>query len=656
MAAERASKKPTKLVVWISIICGFYHFLVVGGILQRMGVYLSPLTHRYISLLFAVVLLILILPMWKKADKKPGVAWYDVLIALIAVVPLGFVIIFQEQVLDYGQMGTLDLKGTIMAFVLMFILLECARRASDGFILPGLLLAVVLVTMFGQYMPGILHSGGFSAKELGVILYIGPMGFFGTPLKVATTIIIMFVVFSQVLLEIGGSQWFIKLALCLVGRMRGGAAKASVLASALFGTISGSPSSNAAAIGTITIPLMKKSGYSSEFAAGVEAVASTGGQILPPVMGAVAFVMADWLGMRYIDICLAAAVPAILYFAVTFYAVDIEARKRNLSGIAADEIPPFFQVLKAGWYYILPLAVLLYFLIGLSFPAEMSAFLSIVSIFVLSVFINRDSKKLELPRSVSEVSIRLKRVVLSVGSGVRMWVRIAVICAAVGIIVGCLTQSGISLKAASSIIGVAQGNLLIVLILTAVAAYVLGMGMDTLPLYITLTILVAPALVNMGVAPIGAHLYVLFWGLTSFFTPPVCLAVFVTSSIAQSGIWRTGFQAMRLGVALFIIPFAFVYLPAIILPAPIGDFAVALLRTFFACLGVIAGLTGFFFKRSNWLTRGLLFAGGCMLLFPSGIIAIIGAGIVVFVSIWQWLTRKGVVRIEAGTSTGGEKN
>jgi TRAP transporter 4TM/12TM fusion protein len=629
-----------RLIAGMALFTGFYHVLIVGGVFTALGIYVSPLSHRAISLALALILLFLLFPASKKEGQRGSIAWYDVVLILLGVVPLGFTTIFGDTMNNYNMIGTVDLKGLIFSFSLLVVLLEGARRASDSLILPGFLLLVFLIIMFGNYMPGVLHTMGFSPRELAFVLFVGPSGFFGIPLRVASTIIIMFVVFSQVLLEIGGSDWFIKLALSIVGTMKGGAAKAAVLASALFGTISGSPSSNAAAIGTITIPLMNKAGYSPDFAAGVEATASTGGQIMPPVMGAVAFVIAEWLEIRYIDVCLAAAVPAILYFAVLFYGVDIEARKRNLKGVTAMEVQPFITVIKSGWYYILPLAVLIYFLIFLSFPAEMAAFLSILAIFVLSIFINRETKKLALPSSLRETGIRLEKVVLSIGSGVKMWVRIAVICAAVGILIGCLTQSGIALKIASSIIQFSGGNLILVLLLTAVAAYILGMGMDTLPLYIALAVLVAPALIKMGVAPIGAHLFVLFWGLTSFITPPVCLAVYVTSSIAGTGIWKTGFEAMRLGIVLFFIPFAFVYLPNLILPAPIDGFLFAFIKTVFGCIGMVGGLTGFLVKNSNWILRILLFAGGVMTLFPIWQVFASGIALIVAIGVWQWLTRK----------------
>jgi TRAP transporter 4TM/12TM fusion protein len=630
-----------RFIAGLAIATGVYHLLVVGGVFTAIGIFVSPISHRAISLALALILLFLLIPGRKDKEKeKKGVAWYDIALIALGVIPLLFITLFGDALNEYSMMGTVDIKGMIFALSLLVVLLEGARRASDSLILPGFLLVVMLLIMLGNYMPGILHSMGFSAREMSFVLFAGPNGFFGTPLKVASTIIIMFVVFSQVLLEIGGSDWFIRLALSVVGMMKGGAAKAAVLASALFGTISGSPSSNAAAIGSITIPLMKKAGYSPAFAAGVEATASTGGQIMPPVMGAVAFIMAEWLEIRYVDVCIAAAIPALLYFAVLFYGVDIEARKKNLSGIPGTEIMPLGSVIKSGWYYIIPLAILIYCLIFLSFAAEMSAFLAIVAIFILSIFIDRDSKKLAMPPSWQEVGTRLKKVVISVGSGARMWVRIAVICAAVGILIGALTHSGIALKVATSIIQFSGENLLLVLVLTAVAAYILGMGMDTLPLYITLAILVAPALIKMGVAPIGAHLYVLFWGLTSFITPPVCLAVYVTSSIAGTGIWKTGLVAMRLGVVLFFIPFAFIYLPALILPAPLDGFLIAFVKCVIGCIGVVGGLTGFLVTHTNWLKRVLLMIGGIMVLFPNWIIAVVGIVLVLIIGIIQWLTRK----------------
>lgn len=611
------------------------------------AIFISPITHRAISLTSALILLFLLIPPTKKGHS--GVSWLNILFILCGVVPLGFMAIFADQIIRYSVIGTLDIKATIFAFVLMVVVLEACRRATGSIVLPTLLLVVLLATIFGNYMPGVLHSNGLTLSETGFVLYIGSNGFFGIPLSVAATIIIMFLIFSQVLGETGGSKWFIDCALSLVGNMTGGAAKVAVLASALFGTISGSPSGNAASIGTITIPLMKSVGYSPEFAGGVEATASTGGQIMPPVMGAVAFIIAEWLEISYIDVCLAAMIPAILYFAVLFYGVDNESRKKNLRGIPGQEIPKLWQVLKEGWFYPLPLLILLYFLVFAQFPPEMAAFLSTLSMFVLSVFIDKEKKRLGLP-SLQEAGIRVKKVVLSIGNGVQLWVRVAAICAAVGILIGSLTHSGVALKIASSIIAFSGENLILVLLLAAVAAYILGMGMDTLPLYITLAILIAPALIRMGVPPIAAHLFILFWGETSFITPPVCLAVYITSSIAQSSIWKTGFQAMRLGMVIFIVPFAFVYYPSLLLHGSLGGLPIALVKTILATASIFGGVSGFFIGKITWITRIMLLIGGLGIMMTNWQINIAGLLVLLVAVLRQWLTIRALNKQKGGTS------
>ena len=623
----------------IALFCGFYHLTVVGGVFSQFGLFISPLTHRAISLAFALGLLFLLFPVRKKFINRPGIAWYDMGFILCGAVTLGFVVIFQDQVTDYGLFGTLDLKGTVFAFTLMAVLLEGCRRASDSLVLPSLLFLVFLMTKFSNYMPGVFHGLGFSLKEIGLVLYVGPNGFFGIPLRVATTIVIMFLIFSQILREIGGSDWFIKLALCLVGTMVGGPAKAAVVASALFGSISGSPSSNAAGTGIITIPLMKKTGYAPEFAGAVEATASTGGQILPPVMGAVAFVIAEWLEITYVEVILAVLIPACLYFIVLFYGVDIEARKKNLRGLPREEIPPFMTVIKEGWFYLLPLVMLIYLLVFAQYPPEISALYSILVMFGLSILVDKDQKRLSLP-TFRDAAWRLRKVVLSIGDGVRLWIRVAIICGAVGVLVGCFTQSGVGLKTAACIIKISGGHLILVLLLAATAAYILGMGLDTLPLYITLAILVAPALVELGISPIHAHLFVLFWGLTSFITPPLCLAVYVTSAIAESSVWKTGLQAMRLGIVLFIIPFAFVYYPALLLHGSVPEILFAVGKTLLATVGVAGGMTGFLGKKSHWVQRILLMGGGIMLMIPGWQSGTSGMFLILVVGLWQWLARE----------------
>jgi TRAP transporter 4TM/12TM fusion protein len=624
-----------KTATTVAIIAACYHLLVVGQVFTLIGFFLSPITHRAISLLFALSLLYLLFPARKGATKR-GLPWYDMLLLLCAVIPLGFIIAFPEAMFDYSEYGTLDLKGVIFTYTLMLAILEGARRAGGSIVLPALMLTVFLMTLFNNYMPALLHGSGFSLRELGFIFYVGSEGFFGVPARVASTIIVMFMLFSQVLGATGGSDWLIKLALCLVGRSKGGPAKAAVVASAFFGTISGSPSSNAAAIGIVTIPLMKKAGYRPEFSAAVEATASTGGQILPPVMGAVAFIMAEWLSIRYVDVCFAAVVPALLYFLVIFYGVHIRAVQRNLEPIPREAISPVLLVIKEGWFYALPLGVLVYLLIVAQYPAEVAAFAGTLSMLVLGVFVDKEKKKLSLP-SLREAGLRARGLVSSLGDGMKIWFRVAVICATVGILIGCFTHSGVGLRTAAFIVEFSGERLIFVLTLVALAAYVLGMGIDTLPLYITLAILVAPALEKLNVLPISAHLFVLFWGLTSNFTPPVCLAVYVTSAIAQSNIWKTGLEAMRLGVVLFVLPFAFVYYPALLLQGSLLDVAAAISRTLIATAGITGGLTGFFWGASTWMQRIFLIGGGLLFLIRGNHFWAVGGGLLLIVGLWQRL-------------------
>lgn len=627
-----------RLVTCITIIAAFYHIVVVGGVFTFFGVFISPLIHRAISLTFALILLYLLFPARANKTKEGNIAWYDIGLILCGIIPLGFSIGFQDQILDYSLYGILDFKGTVFAFALMATLLEACRRASGSLVLPGLLLLSFLITIYNNYMPGVFHGMGFSLNEIGLILYVSPHGFFGIPLRVASTIVIMFMVFSQILRATGGSDWLINLALSLVGRSKGGPAKASIVASALFGTISGSPSSNSAATGIVTIPLMKRIGYTPEFAGAVEATASTGGQILPPVMGAVAFVIAEWLEIRYVDVLAGALVPALLYFTILFYGVDIRARQSNLQAMPEGELEPFLQVIKRGWFYVLPVATLVYLLVFLQFPPETSALSAIVVMFGMGIFIDKDRKRLSLP-SFRDAYLRLKEMIFSMGDGIRLWLKVAIICAAVGIIVGCFTQSGVGLKTAAYIVEISRGNLIFVLLLAAFSAYVLGMGMDTLPLYVTMAILVAPALDELGVNPLSAHLFVLFWGLTSHITPPVCLAVYVTSAIAESNIWKTGLQAMRLGIVLFVIPFAFVYYPGLHLAGSITVILQDTIRTLVASAGIVGGLTGFLGKQTSWVQRILLMCGGVILLIPKQHSWILGTIMIAAIGLWQWLPR-----------------
>ncbi|MBT3886681.1 MAG: TRAP transporter fused permease subunit, partial [Rhodospirillaceae bacterium] len=394
----------------------------------------------------------------------------------------------------------------------------------------------------------------------------------------------------------------------------GGPAKAAVVASAMFGSISGSPSGNSATTGVFTIPMMKKIGYTPAFAAAVEAVASTGGIILPPVMGAIAFIMAEWINTTYTAIVIAATVPAILYFLIVFVSVHLQARKDGIEALPRSELPKFWPVFIRGWYYLMPIGVLIYFLVIKTFPPGIAGIYTCAAVFATSFLAPR------------EFWLTPARLVQAFDEGVRRWITVAAITAAVGIMIGALELSGVGIKVSRFIVDLAGGDLTMTLILVGLVSLIVGMGLDATPAYITLATLMAPALIQLDVPPMAAHLFVIYWGLASFYTPPTCIAVFITASIAGSKVWETGWEGVRLGIAAFLIPFAFVYNNGLLLQGGLEQIITGVTTAIIGAILLAGGIRGYIFGLLNVLQRLVLFGGGLLLIAPGILWPLIGLG------------------------------
>ncbi len=602
----------SKLFFWLSSIIATYHLLVAGQVPSFFGMFVPHQVHKSVSVFFALLLVFTLLPAGGKhhgEDTKAErierkIPWYDFALIISAGFGAGFVVFFNETILDYGEWGFLDTKGIILATMLAVPLLEAVRRTT-GWALPIIILCMVAITVFQKYLPGLLYGHGYPLDRLLYSTYVGNAGIFGLPLGISANIVIVFLIFGAMMHGAGASQWFMDMAMALTGWSRGGPAKAAVLASAMFGSISGSPSGNSATTGVFTIPLMKKIGYTPAFAAAVEAVASTGGMILPPVMGAIAFIMAEWLEITYAQVVIAAAVPALLYFLIVFVSVHLQAQKSGISALPLSELPKFWKVFVSGWYYMIPMAALVYFLVFEGRPPEMSGIMACGFVIVCS-FLSKDRTRWLLP----------KRIMVAFDEGVSRWVVVSVITGSVGIMIGALELSGVGLKISSFIVDLAGGNLLLTLLFVGIVSLIVGMGLDATPAYITLATLMAPALVRLGVPDIAAHLFVIYWGLASFYTPPTCIAVFVTSGIAQSKVWATGWEAVRLGIAAFLIPFAFVFSPALLLNGGLVDVIFAVVTASIGATLVAAGVRGYLFGSLAHYQRLLILAAGLLFIAP----------------------------------------
>jgi TRAP transporter 4TM/12TM fusion protein len=606
----------------IATVIVVYHIIVVGKLAAMAGFFVPDQLHCAISLAMALTAIFCLVPAYgsghgvRREDEVGGPRRptpFDYALIACAWASLGYVVVFYQDVLDYSMYGFLDGKGQALALLLCLPLIEAVRRTT-GVTLPILVLTLVLGTVFQNVLPGVLYGRGYPLDRLLYAAYVGESGIFGLPLNVATSIIIIFVLFGALMEASGAGRWFLRLALAATGWSYGGPAKAAVVASALFGSISGSPSANVATIGVFTIPLMKQIGYRPAFAGAVEAVASTGGQILPPVMGAIAFVMAEWIRVPYAQIALAAFVPASLYFLIVFVSVHLRARREGIEPMPRAELPRIGEAFREGWFYLIPIAALIYFLIIEAYPPGMAGVLTIPFVIGAS-FLSRDRADWLLPRKLMGACART----------VRGWVTIAAITGFVGIMVGAIELSGIGVKISTLILDLSGGNLLVTLALVGLASFVMGMGLDSIPVYITLATLTAPALIQLGVSEMAAHLFVIYWGLASFFTPPLCIAVFVSIAISGSKLWETGFEAVRLGIAAFIIPFAFVLDEGLLLHGSIGKIVWAIGTAIAGATLLASGLSGFAFAPLGPVRRVLIGAGGLLLIGPGVYPPLVGA-------------------------------
>jgi len=609
-----------RIVTVIGVIMALYHLLYILHIFERLGIYILAPSFAAGSLGFILMLVFLLIPMTRGAprDKLP---WYDIIFASLSAVTAGYVFFLGKEMAIRDAFTEILPIDLVMGSVMIFLIFEATRRVI-GPVLPSVATAFILHAMFCSYIPGLFHGKGFSWGDIVKQLFVWNGGIFSIPMHVAATIVIAFIIFAQFLQTSGAGKFFIDVAFSLFGRFRGGPAKVAILASALFGTLSGSTSGNVASTGVITIPMMKQIGFKPHFAGAVEAVSSNGGQLMPPVMGAVAFVMCEFLEIPYVRVCAAALIPALLYFLAVFIMVDLESVKLGLRGLPRKELPSFRKVMREGWCYLIPLVVLIYLLAVLLYAPETAVLYALGSLFIVSIF-----KK--------GTRLGPNKIIHALEFGSRGMLEVGTACATAGIIIGCIGLSGLGQKLSMGLIDIAGGSSLLLLILTAIASFVLGMGMTSIPIYIMLVILVAPALTKSGVLPIAAHLFVFYWGLVSFITPPVCIAAFVAAAIAGSKPFQTGWEATRLGIVSFIIPFMFVYGPALLLEGSGEEVALAVATAIVGVAALAAGLAGYVLRPANWLERMLLIGGAMLLIFVGWMTDVIGTGVITMVAINQ---------------------
>lgn len=590
------------IVSTIAVLLSIFHLYTAG-----FGILLA-LKQRAVHLGFIFTLIFLLYPASKKHKKNKFIFAIDLALALISIAVSSYIIINYEPLVRRAGMYTqLD---HVMAILAIIIVLEGARRAI-GPELPVISIIFLLYAHYGQSMPGMLAHRGYSWSRIASHMYFTTEGIFGIPLGVSATYIFLFLLLGAFAKRTGLGDLFIDLAMSLTGRTTGGPAKAAVVSSGLMGSISGSSVANTVTTGSFTIPLMKRVGYEPKFAAAVEASASTGGQIMPPIMGAAAFIMAEFIGVPYVTIAKAAILPAILYYITVGLMVHFEAKKAGLSGMSADLTPKFLHVLKTRGHMILPLVIIFYYLFRGYTPLR-AAFLGILVSFALS-FIKKDTR------------MSLKDLLDTLREGAISALGVAAACAAVGFIVGVTTLTGLGLKFTSLTVALAHGNLFLALFFTMVACTILGTGLPTTATYIVLATMAAPALTHLEVPILAAHLFVLYFGVVADLTPPAALAAYAGAGIAGSNPLKTGITAVKLAIAGFVVPFIFAYSPSLLLINTNAFQVISItVSSIIGVFALAAAVLGYLNRKTTILERIILLASALGLLFPGWISNILG--------------------------------
>lgn len=569
---------------------------LLGRILIYNSSYLYALLTIYLSLAF-------ILYPAKARKQGSGVLWYDVLAFLCIIAITVTFIANGYEILLGGWVAAAPLWASSISIVLLALVIEAARRTT-GLIFAALCLLFLLYPVFASHLPGVLEGHQFSFLATVGFHVLSTDSIIGLAMNVVGNLVVGFMMFGVVLVVTGGGKFFFDFANALFGFQRGGAAKVAVVASGLFGSMSGSSISNVVTTGSVTIPTMKRIGYSPTYAGAIEACASAGGMVMPPIMAAVAFIMATMLNITYLEVVIAAIIPAILYYVALFFQVDGYAGRKGLTGLQRSEIPQLKQTLKAGWPYLLALGALIYFLF---LRLEARAPFYAMGILLLCTMLRKETR----------LHLRdFTRLFVQTGSVIA---QLVAILAAVGVVMGALIVTGVGHSLSREIVSLAGGNTVLLLIFGAMACYILGMGMPIIPVYIFLAIVLAPGLVSMGFNLLAVHMFILYWGLTSTITPPVAITAYVAAGISGAPPFKTGFLAMRLGIILYLVPFFFILNPALVLQTPLIQTVLPFITCLIGIYLLAGGLEGYLIgleKPVGWKLKVLLCIAGFAMCLP----------------------------------------
>lgn len=617
MTLTRKTLAPAATIMAV-ILCAFQIY-ATGGI----GVLEAPVLRAgHLSMILFLAFL------WIPPMKSRDPAWVvvlDIMLALAAMAVLGYILYDLEAILNHMRYVD-EISPVAMAFgtLCMLLVLEATRRLS-GWPLVIVATSFIAYAMFGEYMPISMRHDPITYDRFIETMFLLTDGIYGISLSTACTMIFAFCMFGAFLEVSTMNSVFMELSCLFTRKSRGGPAKVSIFASALFGSISGSAPANVYATGVFTIPLMKRVGYRPAFAGAVEATASTGGQIMPPVMGAAAFIMADLTGQGYLAVIKAALLPAVLYYLALWIMIHFEACKYNLGTIPPEDVPDKKSVIRR-LYYLLPIGLLILLLLS-GRSVNFAAFGTTLFIVLLGM-------------CAAATRFTPARFLLALKVTARNALMVSTCCACAGIVVGCITATGIGFKFINIITSLADNNLVLMMIVLMMTCIVLGMGVPTTPAYIIVATLGAPVLVKMGVPVIAAHMFVFYYAILSVVTPPVCLAAFSGAAIAEADAMCTGFIAMKLAVVAFIVPFFFVLQPSLLMQGSAMDVTQACVTSIIAMYALAGSMQGYLLITANIIERAVLLTGGLTMLYPGTMTDLVGLGCLIGVLALQLARRK----------------
>lgn len=567
------------------------------------------LDSRYLYLITGIMLAMVFITFPATRSNRSHVPWYDIAIILVIAVIFSYFAWNAERIVLEAWEYVAPPIGVALALVTWMIILEAGRRAGG---LPIFIIVTVLsfYPMYSHLLPDVVAGIGLPIDDVAIFHILGEESLFGLPMQAFAMLVFGFLLFGVALQFTGGGPFFINFAFALLGHMRGGPAKVAIFSSGLLGSMSGGPVTNVLTTGPLTIPAMRRTGFSRHYAAGVEACASTGGVLMPPIMGATAFVMASFLGVSYVTVAVAAIVPSLLYFFGLFVQIDAYAAKHELKGLPKDELPKVAQVFREGWYFLAVFFLLLWMLVYLQQEAT-APFYATALLLIINQF---TSHKLTLDKAL-----------LLIASTGKLMAELAGILAAIGLIVGALAVTGMAGTLANDLVYIAGDNVVVLLIMGAVTSFVLGIGMTVTAAYIFLAIILAPALINAGLNPLASHMFIMYWGMLSFITPPVALSAFAAASVAQTSAMRVGVESMRLGAIIYFIPFFFVFNPAMLLQGSFMEILPVLVTAIIGVTLVSGALQGYLIGfgllgdgPGGILARALLAIAGLVFAIPGG--------------------------------------